>query len=116
MRTPIQENSGDDVEGVAEVKPVRISIKGRGTAINPQVRFETIGREAVDDGWSQAIEHDDEFAAGRIRTEVTFETAKSIITRNQSPDIPFSQSINPYRGCEHGCIYCYARPTQAYLG
>jgi DNA repair photolyase len=116
MKPPVHHDAGDDVEGVAEIKPVRVSIKGRGTAINPQVRFETIGREAVDDGWSQAIEYDDEFAEGKLRTEVIFETAKSIITRNQSPDIAFSQSINPYRGCEHGCIYCYARPTHAYLG
>jgi hypothetical protein len=101
MKTPTRQYTGDDAEGIAEVKPARISIKGRGTAINPQVRFDTIGRETVDDGWPQEFEHDDEFAEGKIRTEVTFETAKSIIARNQSPDIPFSQSINPYRGCEH---------------
>ena len=77
-----------------------------------QHRFEALRRDAQDDGW------DDEPAgaeAARIPTEVTFETARSIVTRNTSPDIPFTLSLNPYRGCEHGCIYCYARPTHAYL-
>ena len=68
----------------------------------------------MDDGWYQESDADE--GAARPRTEVAIETAKTIISRNQSPDIPFSQSINPYRGCEHGCIYCYARPTHAYLG
>src|ERR1700689_5566288 len=103
----------DGVETVVEIKPIRISIKGRGAADSPQGRFETIAREAVDDGWSTAEHADD--APGKPRTEVAFETAKSIISRNQSPDLPFSQSINPYRGCDHGFIYCFARPTHAYL-
>jgi DNA repair photolyase len=112
---PIQRSSGaeDGVEGVVEVKPIRISIKGRGTAHSPQGRFEVIGREVVDDGWQDTADED---APPKLRTEVAFETAKSIISRNQSPDLPFSQSINPYRGCEHGCIYCFARPSHAYLG
>jgi DNA repair photolyase len=96
-----------------EAHPLPVSIKGRGAAGRPQGRFETLAREPADDGWGSSADEDD---AAKPRTEVTIEIAKSIISRNQSPDIPFSQSINPYRGCEHGCIYCYARPTHAYLG
>ncbi len=85
-------------------------IKGRGAASNPEGRFETAAREAFDDGWQR----DDE-PAPHPPTQVTEETARSIISRNDSPDVPFEQSINPYRGCEHGCIYCFARPSHAYL-
>ncbi|MCE9640583.1 MAG: radical SAM protein, partial [Betaproteobacteria bacterium] len=97
--------------------------KGRGAAINPEGRFEHITRESVDDGWAQPPaageargergEGDDPLPA--LKTHVTIERAKSIISRNSSPDVPFTQSINPYRGCEHGCIYCYARPSHAYM-
>ena len=86
-------------------------MKGRGAPGNPQGRFEQILREAVDDGWFP----DPEDVPGRPATTVTEERARSIISRNQSPDIPFDASINPYRGCEHGCSYCYARPSHAYL-
>ena len=86
--------------------------KGRGAAINPEGRFEDARREAYDDGWSESRGAEDELAP--LRTHVTEEPAKSIIARNESPDIPFTQSINPYQGCEHGCIYCYARPSHAY--
>ena len=86
----------------------RIKIfKGRGAADNPPGRFEVIAREA---------EPEDISEKSSPRTMVTLQRARSIITRNDSPDIPFSQSINPYQGCEHGCIYCYARPSHAYLG
>ena len=85
--------------------------KGRGATLNPEGRFENNEREFFDDGWNTPLEE----APGRPRTIVTIERAKSIISRNESPDIPFTQSINPYRGCEHGCIYCYARPSHAYL-
>ncbi|WP_300619901.1 PA0069 family radical SAM protein [Dokdonella sp.] len=85
-------------------------IKGRGAASNPEGRFETIGKTREDDGWHREAE-----AAPRPPTQVTEERARSIISRNDSPDIHFTQSINPYRGCEHGCIYCYARPSHAYL-
>ena len=84
--------------------------KARGAISNPQGRFEGDAREAVDDGWTQ----DDE-AVADIATTVTEERARSIISLNDSPDIPFEQSINPYRGCEHGCSYCYARPSHSYL-
>ncbi|HEX2494218.1 MAG TPA: PA0069 family radical SAM protein, partial [Steroidobacter sp.] len=83
---------------------------GRGAASNPQGRLEAICTEAVDDGWGPFDEELPEFP-----TIVSPEPARSIISRNQSPDIPFDQSINPYRGCEHGCIYCYARPSHSYL-
>jgi DNA repair photolyase len=85
--------------------------KGRGATLNPEGRFEKAAREAFDDGWDTPLED----GPGRPRTIVTAERAKSIISRNDSPDIPFTCSINPYRGCEHGCIYCYARPSHAYL-
>ncbi|NJO13580.1 MAG: PA0069 family radical SAM protein [Gammaproteobacteria bacterium] len=83
---------------------------GRGAVSNSAGRFETFTKEAVDDGWGSLDEPLPPFV-----TTVQAEPARSIITRNQSPDIPFDQSINPYRGCEHGCIYCYARPSHAYL-
>ncbi len=83
--------------------------KGRGAGANPEGRFETIAREAYDDGWGQADE-----ALPPLKTRVTVERARSIVSRNDSPDIPFTQSLNPYQGCEHGCVYCYARPSHAY--
>lgn len=89
-------------------QPTRI--KGRGAASNPEGRFESAKLEAFDDGWAR-----EEEPAPHPATKVTDERAHSIISRNDSPDIPFEQSINPYRGCEHGCVYCYARPSHAYL-
>jgi DNA repair photolyase len=86
--------------------------KGRGSPINPEGRFEKWDREAVDDDWFQ--ERDEE--PSRPKTVIAIERAKSVISRNDSPDLGFSQSINPYRGCENGCVYCYARPSHAYLG
>ena len=83
--------------------------KGRGASSNQSGRFEKERREAFDDGWDR-----DELPP--LKTEVTFERAKTIITRNQSPDISFDRSINAYRGCEHGCSYCFARPSHAYMG
>ncbi len=85
-------------------------LKGRGTAQNPAVRFERESREAFDDGWDNF----DEIAPPR--TSLLRDSARSIIARNDSPDIGFDRSINTYRGCEHGCIYCFARPSHAYLG
>ena len=84
--------------------------RGRGSRSNRVGRYESEVREAFDDGWESLGELEP------FKTQVHPETAKSIIARNDSPDISFDQSINPYRGCEHGCIYCYARPTHAYLG
>jgi DNA repair photolyase len=84
-------------------------VKGRGTSTRILHRFEQRGREAVE------APPDDDDEASSPRTEVTLEEARSILSRNDSPDIPFTWSINPYRGCEHGCVYCYARPTHSYL-
>ncbi|GAB3419023.1 PA0069 family radical SAM protein [Massilia agilis] len=86
--------------------------KGRGAVSNIQGRYELDQRERFDDGWAA----DGEDEAPAFRTVVTDEYAKSILTRNASPDVPFNVSLNPYRGCEHGCIYCFARPTHSYLG
>jgi DNA repair photolyase len=87
--------------------------KGRGAVSNGSGRFEPHARIKVDDGWGTAAVEDDLPA---LRTTVTDEHPKSVITRNQSLDIPFDRSLNPYRGCEHGCVYCFARPTHAYQG
>jgi DNA repair photolyase len=84
--------------------------RGRGAATNVSGRFESAQREDSDDGWG-ALDDLPPF-----KTEVILEKPRNIITRNESPDISFDRSINPYRGCEHGCVYCYARPTHAYLG
>lgn len=83
---------------------------GRGAAANPAGRFEPTRTEPVDDGWGGLDE-----PLPRLPTEVRPERARTIIARNRSPDIPFTQSINPYRGCENGCVYCYARPSHAYV-
>jgi DNA repair photolyase len=84
--------------------------RGRGARSNATGRFETEQREAFDDGWEGLGDLD------AFKTEVREEPARTIITRNDSPDISFDRSINPYRGCEHGCVYCYARPTHCFLG
>lgn len=106
-------DSNDDVEQVMlPPRPLKAS-KGRGAVSNLQGRYERNAREAFDDGWDQ--EEDGE-APRPWKTQVTEEQAKTILSRNASPDIPFNVSLNPYRGCEHGCIYCYARPTHSYLG
>jgi DNA repair photolyase len=83
---------------------------GRGAQTNRSGRFEPVAYEPVDDGWESLGELD------ALTTEVQEVPARRIITRNESPDIGFDRSINPYRGCEHGCIYCFARPTHAFLG
>jgi DNA repair photolyase len=85
--------------------------RGRGAVGNPSGRFEREHRENIDDGWDNV-----DLPPPPLRTTVLKDTSKSIIARNTSPDIPFDRSINPYRGCEHGCIYCFARPTHAWLG
>ncbi len=84
--------------------------RGRGASSNVVGRFEPIARETFDDGWER-----DEIGEP-VKTEVAFERPRTVITRNDSPDISFDRSINPYRGCEHGCFYCFARPSHAYLG
>jgi DNA repair photolyase len=125
--------SGDDLYTDAEppwVQPPLKAKKGRGAVSNLQGRYEVTVREAIDDGWPQdtneadtgvdeGSSHPIDTTAGYapiLQTQVIEERAKTILSRNQSPDIPFSVSLNPYRGCEHGCIYCFARPTHSYLG
>ncbi len=85
--------------------------RGRGAAHNPDNRYAAWARSPFDDGWGEPAAD-----APGPRTELLVDTARSVIARNQSPDVPFSQSINPYRGCEHGCCYCFARPSHAWLG
>ncbi|MBT9368887.1 PA0069 family radical SAM protein [Rhizobium sp. CSW-27] len=106
-------HTADIADALVQSSGLRIDIdrrRGRGAALNPGGRFETERREVFDDGW-QTLEELEPF-----RTEVQVEKPRTIITRNESPDIPFDRSVNPYRGCEHGCIYCFARPTHSYMG
>ena len=98
-------NTQDGSEKVAELRA-----RGRAATLNPSGRYEPISRHVFDDGWQTLDE------LPPFKTEVHEEKAKKIITKNTSPDIAFDRSINPYRGCEHGCIYCFARPTHAYMG
>jgi len=84
---------------------------GRGAKSNETSRFESLIRQDFDDGWTQA-----DAEAPKLKTTLQVDNARTILNRNDSPDIGFDRSINPYRGCEHGCIYCFARPTHAYLG
>lgn len=106
-------NTADIADAVMGASGLRIDIdrrRGRAAGINPSGRFEKLERVAFDDGW-QMLEEMPPF-----KTEVQVEKPRTVITRNDSPDIPFDRSINPYRGCEHGCIYCFARPTHSYMG
>ena len=89
----------------------RTARKGRGATGNPDIRFEACRREAIDDGWGSLDE-----ALPPLRTEVGVDQARRMIAWNRSPDVPFDRSLNPYRGCEHGCIYCFARPDHARIG
>ena len=108
-RTP----AGDSVEDATELLGLVVDHerrRGRGAVSNATGRYEPLARVAFDDGWS-TLEDLPEF-----KTTVSIDATRKIITRNNSPDIGFDRSINPYRGCEHGCVYCFARPTHAYLG
>ena len=108
-RTP----AGDFVDDAAELLGLVVEHerrRGRGALTNQSGRYEPLARVAFDDGWS-ALEDLPAF-----KTTVSVDASRRIITRNDSPDIGFDRSINPYRGCEHGCVYCFARPTHAYLG
>ena len=84
--------------------------RGRGATGNARGRFESVARDVFDDGWGSI----DDLPA--FKTHVTPEKARRVVTRNDSPDLPFDRSVNPYRGCEHGCVYCYARPTHSFVG
>ena len=93
------------------MSPAPLPKKGRGARTNASGRFEPVVHEDFDDGWTA-----DDQAPAALRTTLTPEHARKIITTNTSPDIGFDRSINPYKGCEHGCIYCYARPSHAWMG
>ncbi|PNS08771.1 PA0069 family radical SAM protein [Solilutibacter silvestris] len=92
-----------------------VAIKGRGAASQVPGRFEKRTTIAEDDGWETMADEQAADLEARPQTTITAERARSIISRNDSPDIAFGQSLNPYRGCEHGCVYCFARPSHAYL-
>ncbi len=100
---------GGALDGTTGVHPD--ARRGRGAVSNSAGRYEREGRVAVDDGWDNL-----DAPAPPLRTQVLRDSTRGIIARNTSPDVGFDRSINPYRGCEHGCIYCFARPTHAYLG
>jgi len=107
--------SGDSALANAMVEQSGVRIgeerrRGRAAGVNPSGRFEALRRDVFDDGWNTVED------LPAFKTEVQVEKPRNIITRNESPDISFDRSINPYRGCEHGCIYCFARPTHAYMG
>jgi DNA repair photolyase len=120
MGNPRHQDFSDQAERVVFARQLGVNFgdrivaddrrRGRGASTNVSGRFESEKREEVDDGWGALDE------LPPFKTEVILEKARNIITRNDSPDISFDRSINPYRGCEHGCVYCYARPTHAYLG
>ena len=93
------------------MSPLAPPVRGRGARTNASGRYELYKAEAFDDGWTL-----EDAEPRQLQTSLTAERAKVILTRNDSPDISFDRSINPYRGCEHGCIYCYARPAHAYMG
>jgi len=107
---PHEAANPDPNDGMLDAAVERERRRGRGAATNAGGRYEAHAKIAFDDGW-QSLEELPPF-----KTHVTEERARKIITRNESPDIGFDRSINPYRGCEHGCIYCYARPSHAYQG
>jgi DNA repair photolyase len=94
-------------------RPAKGHTKGRGAVTNRTNRYERLTAEAVDDGWQETDGAED---SPPLRTVLIRDSSKTIVARNSSPDVPFEQSVNPYRGCEHGCVYCFARPTHAYLG
>ncbi|HEX2389525.1 MAG TPA: PA0069 family radical SAM protein, partial [Casimicrobiaceae bacterium] len=95
--------------------PPPAPVKGRGATFNPANRYRIDVRERCDDGWQPADDPAADEVTPPLKTIVTIQRARTIIAHNDSPDVPFNQSINPYQGCEHGCIYCYARPSHAYL-
>ena len=133
-------DSDPDIEAIETdppfLQPPLKAKKGRGAVSNLQGRYELLMREDIDDGWTQgdiagtgdtggnggngaepeAADNGERNTASIWKTQIIEERAKTILSRNQSPDVPFTVSLNPYRGCEHGCIYCFARPTHSYLG
>jgi len=111
LPSPSPRSPGDSLAPEFVPCPAR---KGRGAVGNPTGRYEPATKHRVDDGWCGAARLRDE--ERKLRTTVQADATRTVIARNDSPDLPFDRSINPYRGCEHGCVYCFARPTHAYLG
>lgn len=117
MSSLVRNASGSDAGQTRDVPHARSGpggagpLRGRGAVSSPAGRFEVLHREPVDDGWAVGPE-----VPAAPRTELTDEYARRILSYNDSPDLPFDRSINPYRGCEHGCTYCFARPGHAWLG
>lgn len=102
-----------EADALIRASGLRVSderVRGRGAGLNMSGRFEFSSREVFDDGWSSLED------LAPFKTEVQVEKPRTVITRNQSPDLSFDRSVNPYRGCEHGCVYCFARPSHAYMG
>src|SRR5690606_34316066 len=95
--------------------PATEPVRGRGSASFVDGRFQKQAARLEDDGWDGLRALADEAAGSRLETVVTEERARGIVSRNQSTDVGFDSSVNPYRGCEHGCVYCFARPSPAYL-
>ncbi|WP_298813807.1 PA0069 family radical SAM protein [uncultured Roseibium sp.] len=113
MNAPTQFAAAQQTADIPEDSASRLKEdrrRGRGSALNKSGRFEPLAYESFDDGWDSLED------LPPLQTEVQEERARTIITRNSSPDLSFDRSINPYRGCEHGCVYCFARPSHAYMG
>ncbi len=118
VEVTLERDAGPAIDAPPSDRIPAVPRKGRGAVSNRSGRYEAHARERVDDGWSpparSPVEPEDE--EPRLRTTVAIDASRTVIARNQSPDVPFDRSINPYRGCEHGCVYCFARPTHAWLG
>ena len=112
---PFDDNRLDDFDTGDDARRAQAPITGRGAASRPAGRFEKQVRVGSDDGWGSVYADDEDAPLPPLATTVTEERARSIVSHNQSPDVGFDQSVNPYRGCEHGCVYCFARPSHAYL-
>tara|TARA_R110002020_G_scaffold136630_13_gene304718 strand:+ start:15613 stop:16770 length:1158 start_codon:yes stop_codon:yes gene_type:complete len=106
----LQATQADALVAASGMRVSEDRMRGRGAGLNMSGRYEISTREVFDDGWSSLED------LAPFKTEVQIEKPRTVITKNQSPDLSFDRSINPYRGCEHGCVYCFARPTHAYMG
>ena len=114
ITAPKPERLPDDAHSIVETRLPDQALKGRGAVSNRPGRFEPGDRTREDDGWSAIDGEDEDMPA--VATTVTIDATRSAIAWNESPDVGFDRSVNPYRGCEHGCVYCFARPTHSYLG
>ena len=119
MEDAFHDDWPESAEAAADARKAQAPIKGRGAASYVTGRFEKTVARGEDDGWgsvyADAFDEDGEPLSPALATTVTEERARSVISRNDSPDVGFDQSVNPYRGCEHGCVYCFARPSHAYF-